>query len=251
MARFRAVVMIQPAGLGGTPADGPVPDGEGKSILDGVLGGVDVPEHAGQDGYRAAVFLPEHAGDVRLRSPAPLAGLRAVAGIRRRSRTWLRGPSRLLVLEGTHFDGQGGGAGQLPAQPRAASRSAASMTVNPPRCSFASAKGPSVMSTSAPCCRTTVAVLRGMESGREHPGAGGLHFAVQGLEVTHDRLQEFRGRGGADGLVNAEQVLCHGGVLLDDSAGSVPASHLLDERHGARIDTPPAIGRRESSPGVG
>ena len=41
-------------------------DGCRKRVLDGVLGNVDVPEGAGQDGHGAAVFLPEHPGDFRL-----------------------------------------------------------------------------------------------------------------------------------------------------------------------------------------
>jgi hypothetical protein len=34
--------------------------------LDGVLGNIDVPERASQDGYSATVFVPEHLRDVRL-----------------------------------------------------------------------------------------------------------------------------------------------------------------------------------------
>ena len=37
-----------------------------KRILDGVLGNIDVPERARQDGYGAAVLAPEHPGNVRL-----------------------------------------------------------------------------------------------------------------------------------------------------------------------------------------
>jgi hypothetical protein len=45
---------------------GPALDRRRKSILDGVLRHLDVPERAREDGYCAAVFLPEHAGNVRL-----------------------------------------------------------------------------------------------------------------------------------------------------------------------------------------
>ena len=71
--------MIQPAGLGGRPVEGQCRTREGEGFLHGVLGGVDVPEHAGQDGDGSPVFLPEDAGDVRLRRRCP-GGLRRRAG---------------------------------------------------------------------------------------------------------------------------------------------------------------------------
>src|SRR5688500_9440367 len=47
----------------------------------------------------------------------------------------------------------------LVAQASAVSRSGTSMMLNPPNCSFVSANGPSVVSTSPLCICTTVAVL--------------------------------------------------------------------------------------------
>src|SRR5438445_6265851 len=51
----------------------------------------------------------------------------------------------------------------LPAHLRAASRSGALVIQKPPSCSLVSANGPSVVTTSPSCTRTTVAVLGGVE----------------------------------------------------------------------------------------
>ncbi len=64
MARLRAVVMIHPAGLGGQAGRRPAARGLGESVLDRVLGDVDVAEDASQDGHRAAVLCTEGALDV-------------------------------------------------------------------------------------------------------------------------------------------------------------------------------------------
>ena len=69
MARLRAVVMIHPAGLGGSPAAGHRLDRLGERVLDRLLGDVDVAEDAGQDGHRAAVLLAEDALDRRRARP--------------------------------------------------------------------------------------------------------------------------------------------------------------------------------------
>ena len=64
MARLRAVVMIQPAGLGGRPVSRPPAHRLGERVLDRVLGDVDVAEGADQDGHRAPVFVAEHPLDL-------------------------------------------------------------------------------------------------------------------------------------------------------------------------------------------
>ena len=74
MARLRAVVMIHPAGLGGSPSCGQRAAAVAERVLDGVLGHADVAEDAGEHGDRAAVFLPEHPLDL------VAAGLGASAG---------------------------------------------------------------------------------------------------------------------------------------------------------------------------
>ncbi|WP_348994579.1 hypothetical protein [Arthrobacter sp. AL12] len=94
VARFLAVVMIQPAGLGGRPGEGPVPDGEREGFLDGVLGGVDFPEDAGQDGDGPPVLLPEDAGNVRLRRRSPGGHWRPGVFRRRRRRCFADHPGR-------------------------------------------------------------------------------------------------------------------------------------------------------------
>ena len=93
---------------------------------------------------------------------------------------------RTLMLEGPDWTGKVTIFASLRAQPRAASRSSTSMTVKPPRCSLPSVKGPSVMSTSSPCGRRTVAVSAGWKAGGEHPRAG--HFASAWLRAPSSRM---------------------------------------------------------------
>src|SRR5690606_12582195 len=123
------------AGRGDDPPGGgrrrpvlrPAPHGDGERVLDGLLGQVDVAEHAGEHGHGPAVLLGEDTCDVRHRS----------------GRTSIGSPTISASLR---------------PQPSASSRSAARMTVKPPRCSLPSAYGPSVISTSPSLARSTVAV---------------------------------------------------------------------------------------------
>ncbi len=71
---------------------------------------------------------------------------------------------------------------------------------------------------------------RVVQSAGEHPGAGGLHLLVERVEVAHDRLKQLGFEGGPVGLVDAEQVLGHGGLLL--GAGTVPASSSIRTARG-------------------
>jgi hypothetical protein len=67
MARLRAVVMIQPAGLGrGQARRAPALTRGGEGVLDRILGDVDVAERADQDRHRPTVLLTEHTRDLRL-----------------------------------------------------------------------------------------------------------------------------------------------------------------------------------------
>src|SRR5450755_1264021 len=118
--------------------------GCGEGLLDRLLGDVDVAEDADQRGHRAAVLGAEHPGDLQVTGsgqagyrPSP----RSVNG-----RTSVGSPVTCVNLR---------------AHSSAASRSGALTTVNPPRCSLPSVNGPSVISTSSPRSRTTVAVLGG------------------------------------------------------------------------------------------
>src|SRR5262249_38099378 len=114
----------------------------GERVLDRVLGDVDVTEDADQDGHGATVLLTE--------DPADLGG-----GQVRHARDQLPTRSR----NGRTSIGSVVARASRRPHSRAASRSVAWMIVNPPRCSLASAKGPSVVSTSPSWSRTTVAVL--------------------------------------------------------------------------------------------
>ena len=60
MARFRAVVTIHPAGLGGMPSRRHRSLATTKRVLDGIFGKRDVAEDADQRRHRLAVHLTEH-----------------------------------------------------------------------------------------------------------------------------------------------------------------------------------------------
>ena len=84
--RLRAVVMIQPAGLGGRPVVGPALQRDHEGVLDRFLGEVDVAEEADQGGHRSS----------RLGAEDPLDVGRV---------HWARARSGLgLVLERAHLD---------------------------------------------------------------------------------------------------------------------------------------------------
>ena len=64
IARLRAVVMIQPAGLGGSPVSGQRCEGDHEGVLDRLLGEVDVAEEADQGGHRSSRLGAEDPLDV-------------------------------------------------------------------------------------------------------------------------------------------------------------------------------------------
>src|ERR1700722_7513986 len=107
-----------------------------ESVLGRVFGNVDVTEDADQHRHHPAVLLPEDALNLG-RQDCP--------------------PSRT----GRTSTGSPVAATNLRLQASAASRSGAATMVKPPRCSFPSANGPSVMIISPPRGRITVAVLAG------------------------------------------------------------------------------------------
>ena len=59
MARFRAVVTIQPPGLGGRPVSGHFSVRHQEGVLNRLFGEVDVAKEADQGGYRLAGLFPE------------------------------------------------------------------------------------------------------------------------------------------------------------------------------------------------
>jgi hypothetical protein len=64
MASLRAVVVIQPPGLGGRPSHGQIAQGDGERLLHGILGDVDVAEDADQGGHGSAGRLAEDPVDL-------------------------------------------------------------------------------------------------------------------------------------------------------------------------------------------
>ena len=160
------------------------------------------------------------------------------------------GQSR-LVLERPHLDRQRRRPGEPAAPTRARRRGRrASMIVKPPRCSLPSANGPSVMSTSPPSSRTTVAVLGGCRPPANTHAPAALSSLVQRVEVAHDLLQHARAAAVAVGLVDAEQVLLHrvppaaSSVGRDDDAGR--RRHAVDELE--RGGAPPSANSRRPEP---
>src|SRR5262245_11138282 len=68
-----------------------------------------------------------------------------------------------------------------------------------------------------------------VQAGREDPRAGCLHLVADRLHVAHDFLEGRRRGRFTVGLIHAEQVLLHM-VLVEVTAGPMPASHPLHER---------------------
>ena len=122
IARLRAVVMIQPAGLGGIPGTGPALHRDLERILYRVFGDVDVAEDAAEDGDRPSVLGAEHRGD------------RAVS---RSSVSATRWALHSLWMGRTSIGTVIASAIRRP-QSRAASRSGASMIEKPPSTSLLS-----------------------------------------------------------------------------------------------------------------
>jgi hypothetical protein len=87
---------------------------------------------------------------------------------------------------------------------------------------LASVYGPSVVTTSPPSSRSTVAVLGGCSPWRRprrpRPSSPGST-----REVLHYRFQDLGRRWFSVGLVEAQQVLVHPVLLLDVAAGAMPA----------------------------
>ena len=63
---------------------------------------------------------------------------------------------------------------------------------------------------------------RRMQAAVEDPRAGGPGLLDQRVDIAHDAFQDFRRRGSAIGLVDAEQVLFHLRLLVL-GAGGMPA----------------------------
>ena len=89
-------------------------------------------------------------------------------------------------LEGPDLDRQPGRAGKPSSPDQGGVEVDGRMMVKPPTCSLPSVNGPSVITTSPPVARRTVAVLGGMEPTSEHPRARGLELHVHGIHVRHD-----------------------------------------------------------------
>ena len=204
MARLRAVVMIQPAGLGGSPSCGHRRVATAKASWTASSATSMSPKTR----TRTATARPYSSRKTRSTSAAP-----AIRPAPRRAggpRSAASSPPR-----------------SWPAHSSAASRSSAAMIVKPPTCSLPSTKGPSVMTTSPPLARTTVAAGRGGQAAAEHPAAGLLEVVADGPHVALDPVDvDVLGQGPV-GLVDGEHVLLH---------GCPPGGwfHPLHERRGPR-----------------
>ena len=118
-----------------------------------------------------------------------------------------------LLLEGTHLDPAAHAFEPSAAHVSAASRSGASMIQKPPRYSFDSTNGPSVITTSAPVLSTRWS-RRALQPAGEDPGALGLELVVEDSGGGEHRLHLLGGhriqRGDVlGGVVHGEQVLAH------------------------------------------
>src|SRR6185295_12602819 len=139
----------------GDPVDGPPLERDEEGIGDGLLGEVEVADHADQRREGPAVLLPERPGD---RLPGAIVGVGVVP------RQVLRHMDPAVSQIGRTSTLPWAAAGSLAAASIAASRSAASMRKYPPRCSLVSANGPSVTTRRPSTSWTVVASVTGLSA---------------------------------------------------------------------------------------
>ena len=143
MARFLAVVTIQPAGFGGTPVSGQ------RSAA---------TRNASWTASSATSMSPKRRTRVAIAWPD--SSRKTCSTVSAAADTGSTAPARPETAAPRPVAPQATVA--LRAQARAASRSGASMIQNPPSCSFDSGNGPSVrMISPSACARATVAVDAG------------------------------------------------------------------------------------------
>ena len=194
--RLRAVVMIQPAGLGGSPSSTQRCVATAKASCTPVLGQVDVAEGPDQDRDGTAVLVTEHRARRRDRA-ASIGSEPSTSGLSWNGRTSTGSPQA-----------------RSPWPPRPARRRGrrASMTQNPPMCSLDSVKGrrsrgprrrrPGRRWPTTPACRPPP---------KTHTPAD-LHLGVERVDLVGRPLCISSGAGcGASSIIaHTEQVLRHG-----------------------------------------
>jgi hypothetical protein len=159
---LRAVVVIQPPGLGGTPSTVHRFGRDRERIGDRVLGLIErgrAPTHFSSVDGGELMRVEAHA-DGAPRKPRTSTG---------------------------HMQASD----PLRAHSKASSRSVASITVKPPICSFASAYGPSVIDISPSAPRTTVADAASVRAPKKTHAPGCLHLLLHGRDARHDHLGAF------------------------------------------------------------
>ena len=175
MARWRAVVMIHPAGLGGSPARG-----QRRAAS----------ANASWTASSAMSMSPKTR--VRTATARPYSVTEDALDVGGRERRHGHGQSSAIVLERPHLDRERCTRGvALRPHSSAASRSGALITQKPPMCSLPSANGPSVMSTSPPSRRTTVAVLAGTGRRRRPRRRRPASSAFSASTSAHDLLEDL------------------------------------------------------------
>ena len=202
--RLRAVVMIQPAGLGGRPVVGH----RSSATTNASWTASSATSMSPKKRTRVATARPDSARKMRSMSAVSTAGT-----IRRRARPGTGAPRR------------GCAQATLPSAANfmAASRSGTSMIQKPPSCSLASANGPSVTRTSPPLRVDDGGGVGRLQPPAEHPDALLLELGVEVAGGGERLLHLFLGGVGVLALdvVDGEQVLGHGGPPWSGPA-SVP-----------------------------
>src|SRR5512132_2888617 len=191
MALLRAVVMIQPAGLGG----GPVAGQRCTAAANASWTASSATSMSPKGPARTDTARPYSARNTRSTSAAARAGT----------------PASVLdlALERPHLDGEGGRPGELAGPGEGGVQVGGLDDGEPADVLLALGEGPvggEDLAAAGPHHRGRA---RRVQPAGEHPGPGRLELLVHRVQVAVDPLQLLGRESGPVGLVHAEQVLLH------------------------------------------
>src|SRR5450631_243682 len=226
IARFRAVVMIHPAGLGGAPAAGH----RSSAVVNASWTASSATSISPKMRTRTATARPYSSRNTRSMSRSGCCWGPGVGG-----------SVRCIALERPHFHRQACRLGVPPAPGQSHVEVRRLDDHEPTQVLLALNERAVRDEHFVVRCAQHSRGFRGAEAVAEHPRALVDEFLPNDSELLHDRPEDFGGRGVALGLVHAEQVLLHGRCSFFRSGlpfGQLIAGLSLPTRTGnARIDS--------------